>query len=142
MNTYKAYKLRLYPNDIQTELNKYNNYNNGTPPAFYEMKIEGLYEDNGYKIRIPSTYEAVDKDMDVYIGTVEVTVIHNESDYDIFVYSQQPIAKVELSSTVLSEVDAGTNRLIKKYNVTKSPNRKILKVTLQNENSINFTINL
>ena len=106
------------------------------------MKVEGLYEDTGYKIRIPSTYEVVDKDMDVYIGTVEVTVIHNESDYDIFVYTQQPIAKVELSSTVLSEVDAGTNRLIKKYNVTKSPNRKILKVTLQNENSINFTINL
>ena len=130
------------PENIQTELNKYNSYNNSTPPAFYEMKIEGLYEDNGYKIRIPSTYEVVDKDMDVYIGTVEVSVIKNEANYDIFVYSQQPIAKVELGSTVLSEVDAGANRFIKKYSVTESPTGKTLKVTLQNENYINFTINL
>lgn len=130
------------PENIQIELNKYNSYNNSTPPAYYKMQIEGLYEDNGYKIRIPSTYEVVDKDMDVYIGTVEVSVIKNEANYDIFVYSQQPIAKVELGSTVLSEVDAGANRFIKKYSVTESPTGKTLKVTLQNENYINFTINL
>ena len=130
------------PDNIQTELNKYNSYNNSTPPSYYKMQVEGLYEDNGYKIRIPSTYEVVDKDIDVYIGTVEVSVIKNEANYDIFVYSQQPIKTVELSSKALIEVDAGANRFIKKYNVTASPNRKILKVTLQNENSINFTINL
>ena len=130
------------PENIQTELNKYNAYNNSNPPAFYKMQIEGLYEDNGYKLRIPSTYKVVDKDMDVYIGTVEVSVIKNEANYDIFVYSQQPIKTVELDSETLSEIDTSTNRFIKKYNVTASPNRKILKVTLMNETSINFTINL
>ena len=130
------------PENIQTELNKYNAYNNSNPPAFYKMQIEGLYEDNGYKVRIPSTYKVVDKDMDVYIGTIEVSVIKNEANYDIFVYSQQPIKTVELDSKALSEIDAGANRFIKKYNVTESPTGKNLKVTLQNENYINFTINL
>lgn len=130
------------PENIQTELNKYNAYNNSNPPAFYKMQIEGLYEDNSYKVRIPSTYKVIDKDMDVYIGTVEVSVIKNEANYDIFVYSQQPIKTVELDSKVLIEVDAGANRFIKKYNVTESPTGKTLKVTLQNENYINFTINL
>ena len=145
----KSYKLlsafsQTLPDDIQTELDKYTRYTENDPskPDFYDIYIEGLYEDKNYSERIPDTYTAVDKDIYIYIGTVEASVVKNESDYDIFVYSQQPVSEVSLGRTTLSEYTNSTNPLIKQYKVTKSPAGKDLYIVLKNGTTISFTINL
>ena len=125
------------PDDIQTELNE---YQKNLSVNFHGMRIEGLYEDKDYSERIPNTYTNVDKDIDIYIGTIEVSVVKNETDYDIFVYSQQPVSKVLLNRTTLSEYTNSTNPLIKQYKVTNSPNGKTLTVTLMNKTSIDFNV--
>ena len=132
------------PDSIQTELDKYTRYTEKDPakPDFYDIYIEGLYEDKNYSERIPNTYTAVDKDIYIYIGTVEASVVKNESDYDIFVYSQQPVSEVSLGRTTLSEYTNSTNPLIKQYKVTKSPAGKDLYIVLKNGTTISFTINL
>ena len=138
----KSYELlsafsRTLPDDIQTELNE---YQKELSVNFHGIRIEGFYEDKNYSERIPDTYTTVDKNIDIYIGAVEVSVVKNESDYDIFVYSQQPVSGVSLNSTTLSEYTTNTNPLIKQYKVTESPDTKTLTVTLMNETSVNFTI--
>ena len=143
----KSYKLlsvfsQTLPDDIQTELDKYTKYTKNEAPDFYDIYIEGLYEDKNYSERIPDTYTAVDKDIYIYIGTVEASVVKNESDYDIFVYSQQPVSEVSLGRTTLSEYTNSTNPLIKQYKVTKSPAGKDLYIVLKNGTTISFTINL
>ena len=132
------------PESIQTELDKYTQYTENDPakPDFYDLYIEGLYEDKDYSERIPNTYTAVDKDIYIYIGTVEVSVVNNESDYDIFVYSQQPVSEVSLGRTTLSEYTTNTNPLIKQYKVTNSPAGKDLYIVLKNGSTITFTITL
>ena len=81
-------------------------------------------------------------DFTIYIGAVKVTVVQNETNYEIQVYSKQSISKVSLNTTTLTEDTTNTEPLTKKYNVTESPSGKTLTVTLMNETSINFTINL
>ena len=78
----------------------------------------------------------------IYIGAVKVTVVQNETNYEIQVYSKQQISKVSLNTTILTEDTTNVEPLTKKYNVTESPSGKTLTVTLMNETSINFTINL
>lgn len=128
------------PESIQNELDA---YKNNIRANYYNLQIEGLYEDNAYKVRIPVTYNKVDKNINIYIGTVEATVIkNNNTNYDIFIYSQQPVSKTELNTTELTKDKTNANPFITKYNVSRSPNGKTLTVTLKNGKSINFAINL
>lgn len=126
------------PESIQNELDSYKTTVSG---RYHDLQIEGLYEDSAYKVRIPVTYTKVDKDINIYIGTVEATVIKNNTNYDIFIYSQQPVSQVVLNNRTLTKDNTTANPFITKYNVTASPNGD-LAVTLKNGKSINFAINL
>ena len=126
------------PESIQNELDSYKTTVSG---RYHDLQIEGLYEDSAYKVRIPVTYTKVDKDINIYIGTVEATVIKNNTNYDIFIYSQQPVSQVVLNNRTLTKDNTTANPFITKYNVTASPNGDLV-VTLKNGKSINFAINL